>query len=41
MSPDDIWAQIKGNEEKQKDTGKDEVGKRGIVYGKVMDSAAA
>ena len=27
MSPDDIWAQIKGNEEKQKDTGKDEVGK--------------
>ena len=29
MSPDDIWAQIKGNEEKQKDTGKDEVGKEG------------
>ena len=27
MSPDDIWAQIKGNEEKQKDAGKDEVGK--------------
>ena len=27
MSPDNIWAQIKGNEEKQKDTGKDEVGK--------------
>lgn len=27
MSPDDIWAQIKGNEEKQKDIGKDEVGK--------------
>ena len=27
MSPDDIWAQIKGNEEKQKDTVKDEVGK--------------
>lgn len=27
MSPDDIWAQIKGNEDKQKDAGKDEVGK--------------